>query len=231
MSYPHTIQAGIESLREIEYLLGRFSHEGFIPSIDLDLILQKTRNLYEVLLLLRQYQSVPDENTGQGLKEEVRTDVVKPGQNAADAAETKNHLKENTDAAAAVITVDKTHAWHEEAKNEKKILSERFTGRPSVYDSIHDSVMQKNGVPLGQVKPVSTILAAIGINDRYTFIRELFNNDPSAFERTIRSIDEAPDFNTAYNYLTDQFDWNMDGEVVQTLLEIIRRKHIRARNE
>jgi hypothetical protein len=91
--------------------------------------------------------------------------------------------------------------------------------------------MQKNGVPLGQVKPVSTILAAIGINDRYTFIRELFNNDPSAFERTIRSLDEATDFNTAYNYLTDQFDWDMDGEVVQSLLEIIRRKHIRARNE
>ena len=231
MSYPHTIQAGIESLREIEHLLGRFSHEGFIPSIDLDLILQKTRNLYEVLLLLRQYQSASDENAGPGLAERVRADNGTPGQKTADAAETKSPLKDNPDVPAGVIPVDKTPSWHEEEKHEKKILSERFTGRPSVYDSIHDSVMQKNGVPLGQVKPVSTILAAIGINDRYTFIRELFNNDPSAFERTIRSLDEATDFNTAYNYLTDQFDWDMDGEVVQSLLEIIRRKHIRARNE
>lgn len=231
MSYPHTIQAGIESLREIEHLLGRFSHEGYIPSIDLDLILQKTRNLYEVLMLLRQYQSAPDENTGPGLTETVRTDTGIPGKKTTDAAVVKNLLKDNDDVAARAIPVEKTPLWHEEEKNEKKTLSERFTGRPSVYDSIHESVMQKNGVPLGQVKPVSTILGAIGINDRYTFIRELFNNDPSAFAMTIRSLDEAPDFNTAYNYLTDQFDWNMDSEVVQALLEIIRRKHIRARNE
>lgn len=231
MSYPHTIQAGIESLREIEQLLKQFSHDGYIPSLDLDLILQKTRNLYEVLILLRQYQSSPNDNSGiEHSPGTPKVDSRSVSQELHQAEKTDTS-KTVTEARARVSDIPLSVPDIMDEKPEKKILSERFIGRPSLYDSIHDTALQKNGVPLGQVKPVSTIIAAIGINDRYTFVRELFNNDPSAFERAIINLDEATDFNTAYNYLTDHFDWDMGSETVQTLLDIIRRKHIKARDE
>ena len=229
MSYPHTIRAGLENLMEIEQLLKGFSDEGYIPSIDLDLILQKTRNLYEVLLLLRQYQSE------QALKPE-------PVQNA-DEATAKKTVPDDEHVRASKIpegsSSEKEQSKpdiapplkHEEENREIKFLSERFSGRTSVYDSIHESVIQKSGGSLGQVKPVMTILSAIGINDRYTFIRELFNNDTAAFEKAIYRLDESADFNAAYNYLIQQYDWDMNSEVVQILLDVIRRKYIKTRNE
>jgi hypothetical protein len=74
-------------------------------------------------------------------------------------------------------------------------------------------------------------LEAIGINDRYNFIRELFNNDTTAFEGAIKFLNDATSFNDAYNYMLLYFNWDMDSEPVQQLLEIIRRKFIKNRNE
>jgi len=229
MSYPHTIQAGLESLREIEQLLKEFSHEGYVPSIDLDLILQKTRNLYEVLLLLRQYQSEPVAGT------ESHRQMAGPAKTAAIDDEIIQSYKIPPEPSAPAEHPQKPSSpaspAHGDENREKKFLSERFAGRTSVYDSIHEAAVQKSGGALGQGRPVMTILSAIGINDRYTFIRELFNNDAASFERTIHRLDEAADFNAAYNYLIQQFDWDMDSEPVQVLLDVIRRKHIKTRNE
>ncbi len=74
-------------------------------------------------------------------------------------------------------------------------------------------------------------MSAIGINDRFTFIRELFNGDTHAFEYAIKALNEAANFNDAYNYLMQNYDWDMDSDAVQLLLDIIRRKYITGRHE
>src|SRR5512133_2103111 len=53
MSYRHTLQAAVDSLNEIEDLVKGFPENGHIPAVEIDLALQKLRNLYELLLLFR----------------------------------------------------------------------------------------------------------------------------------------------------------------------------------
>ncbi len=215
MSYRHTIQAGLESLHEIEQIINEFSRHGNIPDIEMDLILQKIRNLYEVMLLLREQQneagkeSLKKEGTSRMPEDEISPVKEQSGDSVSEMPETKEIKPEK----------------------EARILSEQFGKRTSLYDSIHDTVTQKNSGPVGQAKPVTSIASAIGINDRFTFIRELFNNDQMAYEETMKILDEASNFNEAYNYMIQQFDWDMDSETVQLLLDIIRRKYITGRNE
>lgn len=215
MNYRHTIKAGLESLHEIEQMINEFSRQESIPAVEMDLVLQKIRNLYEVMLLLRQYKNetgkepIKEEGTSRMTKDEVSPVKEQPGDSASKMPETTEIKPEK----------------------EARTLSERFGKRTSLYDSIHETVAQKNSGPVGQAKPVTTISSAIGINDRFTFIRELFNNDHMAYEETIKVLDEASNFNEAYNYMIQQFDWDMDGETVQLLLDIIRRKYITGRNE
>jgi hypothetical protein len=109
---------------------------------------------------------------------------------------------------------------------EPRTLSDTFRGKPTLHESL-----AKDGNTLAQVKPVKDIMTAIGINDRFTFIRELFNGDSSAFETTIDTLNTASGFNGAYNYLVGHFNWDMKSEVVQHLLEIISRKHSYEKHE
>jgi hypothetical protein len=215
MSYRHTIEAGLESIREIEQLIKDFPQQGNIPVIELDLALLKIRNLYEVMLLLRQYQR---ESGTEPKREEVSTP---PAQDEGAPEKEKTQ-----DSVSGSSETGKT-----KPEKEASILSERFSGRTSLYDSIHETVVRKDGSSIGQTKPIASIAAAIGINDRFTFIRELFNNDTVGYEEAIKILDQASNFNEAYNYMIQQFDWDMDSETVQMLLDIIRRKHITGRHE
>ena len=72
---------------------------------------------------------------------------------------------------------------------------------------------------------------AIGINERFLYIRELFDNDAKKYEQAIQIINNAPNFNEAYNYMIREYTWDMDSEMVQELLEIIRRKYITGQHE
>jgi hypothetical protein len=115
------------------------------------------------------------------------------------------------------------------SKNDQ-ILSDRFKCKETLHESLHQSFL-KEGSTLAQAKPVSNLVAAIGINDQFTFIRELFNNDAVSYEHTIKILNDASNFNDAYNYMIQHFDWDMDSDTVQMLLEIIRRKYITGRHE
>jgi hypothetical protein len=114
--------------------------------------------------------------------------------------------------------------------SEAQILSDRFKGRATLHETLHQN-LGKDGQYHSQGKPVENLMTAIAINDRFTFIRELFNGDSPAFEHAIRVLNEASNFNDAYNYMIQNYDWDMDSEAVQLLLDIIRRKYIISRHE
>ena len=53
MIFRNTLEAALYNLHEIEDLLKVFPADGNIPAIEIDLTLQKIRNLYELLLMMK----------------------------------------------------------------------------------------------------------------------------------------------------------------------------------
>jgi hypothetical protein len=82
-----------------------------------------------------------------------------------------------------------------------------------------------------QSQPLKDIGAAIGVNDRFYYIRELFNGDSKKFDNAIKVLNNSRNFNEAFNYLSENYNWDMDDPAVQNLLELIRRKHIISSDE
>ncbi|MBA7516680.1 hypothetical protein ES705_08728 [subsurface metagenome] len=82
-----------------------------------------------------------------------------------------------------------------------------------------------------QSSPISSISGAIGLNEKFELINELFEGDKDTFESTLQVLNMAGSFVEAYNYLDKNFNWDMDNAYVQRILELIRRKLIVRRNE
>ena len=82
-----------------------------------------------------------------------------------------------------------------------------------------------------QSTPISNIGSALGVNDRFKLINDLFNGDKDSFQKTIDILNGAANFNEAFNYITSSFDWDMEEDSVQLLLELVRRKFIVNQNE
>ncbi|MBN2275583.1 MAG: hypothetical protein JXR41_01850 [Bacteroidales bacterium] len=230
MNYRHTFEAAMADLNDMMNLLNDLRGKNTVSSIDIDLFLQKTRNLYEVFLLFRQ-DSNKRSGTDQSFKAEEPGEVTSRVQRAEtewqdDAVEKTADIKKEVPVENE--TVKKSQA---EKKEERKILSDSIEGKPVLGESFQQQVPYQNLSSRLHEQPVTDLAKAIGINERFLYIRELFDNDAKKYEQAIQIINNAPNFNEAYNYMIREYTWDMDSEMVQELLEIIRRKYITGQHE
>ncbi len=75
---------------------------------------------------------------------------------------------------------------------------------------------------------VVSLREAISINQRFSFINELFNGENMEYHAAIQHLDSLPDADTALAYvrqeLAPRHDWSRKEEHVGKLLKLIERK-------
>ncbi|HNQ69295.1 MAG TPA: hypothetical protein PKN32_13015 [Bacteroidales bacterium] len=78
----------------------------------------------------------------------------------------------------------------------------------------------------GRLKPVSDIKSAIGVGDRFLFVRELFAGNGETFEETVAHLNSLSSFEDAHNYLNDKFKWDGSQSTVASFLNIVKRRYV-----
>ena len=76
-----------------------------------------------------------------------------------------------------------------------------------------------------QSKPINDINNAIGLNDKFIFIRELFGNNKELYHETIQVLNNFDTFENAVTFLNENFDWAEDDTNFERLKELVRRKY------
>ena len=75
-----------------------------------------------------------------------------------------------------------------------------------------------------KTKPLINLTDAIGINDRFLFIREIFNNNKDAYSQAISRLDSAESLKDARAIIMSFTGVNNDNEAVKQLLDLVKRK-------
>lgn len=227
MKYKQTFEAAITTLDDIRDLLQEMNAGDSASSIEIDLALQKTRNFYEVLLMLRHPSddSVMSGDAGFSAPEKKSAPVRKP------AAKASVKTAEESFAPEPDVPVEEKPLPTADKRKKPGTLSDSLGGKKVLGESIHQPIQYQEISSRLQAKPITSLAAAIGINERFLYIRELFGNDAKKYEYAIEIMNRAANFNDAYNYMIREYTWDMDSEMVQELLELVRRKFITGQNE
>lgn len=69
-----------------------------------------------------------------------------------------------------------------------------------------------------------TLKQAIGINDKFLLLRDLFGGDTERYERTIDRLNEFDDLDDCIIYISENYDWNPSSDGVRFLMELLERK-------
>jgi hypothetical protein len=76
--------------------------------------------------------------------------------------------------------------------------------------------------------PIKDLRKGIGINDRFTFVRELFRGDEAFYERSIKTINGFHIFSEAEYWINRELKykigWDEDKEVVKHFYQLVRRR-------
>ena len=110
-------------------------------------------------------------------------------------------------------------------KVEHSVLGETIgMDRKSLNETITKQFSADDLTKIGT--PVDDIRKAMGINDRFYFQRELFDNNNTIFNDTLDQINTMASFNQAYIYLKSTFNWDESLKETEEFLRAVRRRFL-----
>lgn len=84
--------------------------------------------------------------------------------------------------------------------------------------------MSSDDAPTTPFNRIEDLRKAIGLNDKFLMIRDLFGGDADRYEDTIDTLNEFEDLDECIIYITENFRWNPDSEGAKLLISLIERK-------
>jgi len=227
------IESCMESLRE-QYEMVK-NREGKIPQIEIDILLNNTRNLYELLLHLNTLNSAAVVASGMAPAEEAQNDIV---------AEIKSQRVE-------VITEDKISDPPVEQKiieertkiiskaqkppfksgslfEDVTIMADTFEEKETVHTKISKAKDETSIADKLSSLPLQDLKKSIGINEKFKFVNELFDGDLQEYNTCVDALNDCQTFSAAEEFIAQtlipKYNWKKESGVYQSLLFLIQRK-------
>ena len=112
---------------------------------------------------------------------------------------------------------------HQSRKEVNDLIAER---RESLNDKLKEP--KKEVAHVLKETPVKDLRKAIGINDRFLFVSELFRGDDAMYERSIKTINSFHVLSEAEYWINRELKvklgWNDDKDTVQYFYHLVRRR-------
>ena len=77
---------------------------------------------------------------------------------------------------------------------------------------------------LRRSEPVTDLRRAIGINDKFLMIRDLFDGDARAYEEAIGKLNAFDDFDECMIHIAENYAWNPNSDGAKFMMELLERK-------
>lgn len=77
---------------------------------------------------------------------------------------------------------------------------------------------------LRRSEPVTDLRRAIGINDKFLMIRDLFGGDAASYEAAIGALNDFDDFDECMIHIAENYAWNANSDGAKFLMELLERK-------
>lgn len=243
-----------ETFDDFCLLLDTLKKRGGLSLLEKDLSLEKLRTMYDIISKCDAIESSPsyfdsmkpveeqkisppppsptvvETKTEEPAQEKVSTVVKEEKTETLPEEQTVEKpipIKEDTKPTVNFIAeeVKKTQENNKSAKSD--VLGDKYTGNRKVLgDQISEKHHPSDIADKIQSKPIADIGRAIGLNDKFLYINELFNGDSPLYKKTIEHLNNLSNINDAFSYLHDTFDWDLEDENVRKFMDIVRRKYI-----
>jgi hypothetical protein len=229
-------------LDEVSALLDQLSLTPGPHIAEIELARSRVHSATEMLKLLPQLSEVPVRQMAYQAEPvpsvqpvvEIKTEA-KPEVKIDVQAEAKLEVKNDVKAEAKLevkndVKAEAKPKVKQEAKAEvsaekgKPILADKFSASDTIGEKA-TSVRQDEAITSAlHSKPINDIGAAIGINDKFYFIRELFSGDTRAYQDTIKRLNSSVSLGEAMKILDENTVMGSDPAAQSSFVDVVRRK-------
>jgi len=202
MDFNATIDLIIRDLEEAHKIIDDLKKYQGVPPLQVELAKSKCKSAGELIALLKQEEERPEtEDRRPETEERPETEDRRPETEERTKTEDRRQKAENT-------TIGDSFSH----------LSNRFNehlGNRKPDDDL-SGIMNS--------KPITCLTEAIGINDRFLFIREIFNGDKEIYSQAVTRLENATSIADARAVIMSFTGDNSENEAVKQLLDLVKRK-------
>jgi len=188
-----------------------------------------------IMLELQQQKNAPSSNSAVSVMDLLLNNSRMHSISMTNSLISKSNQKKNTELSGWLFDINTSLPVVEDDIENKK--NEFATGKMELNDlikneafSINDQLKQREPeVAHGfNDTPIRDLKKAIGINDRYLFINELFRGDEIMYERSLKTINGFNIFPEAQYWIERELKlklgWNNDSIAVEHFDQLVKRR-------
>jgi hypothetical protein len=218
MDFNSTVDLIVKDLDEAREIIDDLRNYPGVPVLQIELAKSKCKSASEVISLLKNLQMQPKSAEKKESIQITKADLPDPVEVISRSSEPAYHKtepesdKENTAPHSGKIAESVIFA--DTFSSQAETINEQLGSRKDDND-LHDAIKHKLLLNLSD---------AIGVNDKFLFIREIFNGSPEAYSQAIKKLDETISFTEAKALIIGFAGENTESGAAGQLLELVKRK-------
>lgn len=228
MDFNSTIDLIIKDLNDAGEIIDDLKKYPGVPAIQVELAKSKCKSAGEVIALLK---SMKNNHSGH---EEIRVLEAEDSLSAGVISVEKQDTPQEKEIQAEVrteITITHVQELVEDTRQtvrktlESTIIADKFSNISGCFNEQlggknHDDDVSE----ILKTKHVTDLSEAIGVNDRFLFIREIFDGNKESYDQAIMKLDNVQTLNDARAIIMSYTGEDKANEAVKQLLEMVKRK-------
>jgi hypothetical protein len=220
MDFNATINLIIKDLDEAREIIDDLKKYPGVPALQVELAKSKCKSAGEIIAFLKSYRDI---------EPVVVTPVPTPSPIPTPAPAPVTI----TPPAIIVSPVEITPPVPEKREESKKlpeevsetaIIADKFSQPSSLNEKIGGNKKDDDVTLSQKTKPITNLYEAIGVNDKFLFIREIFNGNKAAYTQAISQLDNVKNLSDALGIILSYTNDKIENEAVKQLLNLVKRK-------
>jgi hypothetical protein len=223
-----TIDIIIKDLREAGEIIDDLKRYPGVPELQVELAKSKCISASEVISL---FKNLPGKTAPVREEKPVIQNAIKQEQEILktfqavqipekDFAEVARPNKPEAISAAVEVPVQPI-----KKTAESPIIADQFSNRPESFNETLGSHKHEDDVlEILKTKPLQSLNEAIGINDKFLFIREIFDGNVELYNQAIIKLESVGSLGDARAVIISYTGENTENEAIKQLLDLIKRK-------
>jgi hypothetical protein len=218
MDFNSTVDLIIKDLDEAREIIDDFKNYPDVPLLQIELAKSKCKSASEVISLLKKLP-IPSKTTDK--KESVPVKQV----DLADPVEVISRSTRSPEPHTQSVTNKGNAAPAQAQTSESAIIADTFNRQSDTLNEQLGGL--KDDQDLHNViknKPLSKLSDAIGVNDKFIFIREIFNGSTEEYSQAIIKLDQTVSLTEAKAIIMSFTGEDIESGAAGQLFDLVKRK-------
>jgi hypothetical protein len=238
MDFNSTIDLIIRELREASDIIDDLKRYPEVPALQVELAKLKCKNAGEVIAMLKSMNtpvtaapaaapSASQPGFEQPKVQELPKEEKLTIKTEITPQPVKSKIETHTPEIIEIPKVIPPAGKKKEKKPEPELpsIADRFSkDETSFYDQLGVEKSDEELAATLQTKPIESLTDAIGLNDKFLFIREIFNGNHNTYSQAIARLENAVTIADAKAVIMSYTGESTESEAIGQLLELVKRK-------